>query len=242
MNHIVNFCCNDRKGFESLPFSDITFQLGPFYLLLTIYNNKCLFYKGTNTCPIMLGPLMLCLLKDQCTHDTLFQKISAAFPGLACCLQGYASDCEKALRNLACYLQGYTSDCEKALRNSMALAFPCSVEYICMIHGKKNIEKCSKLGLSNKLILEIKEDIFDQGGLIYARSNKVLSEQWHQLKNKWHDLESAEKLSPSFVQYFEKHKKEDLTDHMTVMLSKDAGFGDQVVTTNPTESTNAVIK
>ena len=95
MNHIVNFCCNDRKGFESLPFSDITFQLGPFYLLLTIYNNKCLFYKGTNTCPIMLGPLMLCLLKDQCTHDTLFQKISAAFPGLACCLQGYASDCEK---------------------------------------------------------------------------------------------------------------------------------------------------
>ena len=68
-----------------------------------------------------------------------------------------------------------------------------------MIHGKKNIsEKCSKLGLSNKLIREIKEDIFGKGGFIYARSSKVFDEQCRQLKYKWHDLESAEKLSPSF--------------------------------------------
>ena len=71
MNDIVNFCCNDRKGFKSLLFSDITFQLGPFYLLLTVFNNTCLFYEGTDTCPVMLGPLMLCMLKDQCTYDTL---------------------------------------------------------------------------------------------------------------------------------------------------------------------------
>ena len=128
MNGIVNFCCNDRKGFKSLLFSDITFQLGTFYLLLTVFNNTCLFYEGTDTCPVMLGPLMLCMLKDQCTYDTLFQKMSSAVPGLAY------------------YLQGYASDCEKDLRNSMALAFPHSVGYICMIHGKKNIsEKCSNL-------------------------------------------------------------------------------------------------
>ena len=92
------------------------------------------------------------------------------------------------------------------------------------------------------MIREIKEDIFDQGGLIYARSNKAFDEQCRQLKNKWHDLESAEKLNPNFVQYFEKHKEEDIKDHMRVMLSKDAGFGDQVVTTNLIESANAVIK
>ena len=80
-----------------------------------------------------------------------------------------------------------------------------------MIHGKKNIsEKCSKLGLSNKLIREINEDIFDQGGLIYARTNKAFDEQCRQLKNKCHDLVSAEMLSPSFVQYLEKHKEEDI--------------------------------
>ena len=201
LNDIVNFCCNDRKGFKSLLFSDITFHLGPFYLLLSVYNNTCLFYEGTNTCPVMLGPLMLCLLKDQCTYDTVFQKMSSTVPGLA-----------------SCYLQGYASDCEsphpKSLRNFMALALPHRVWYICMIHGKK----CSKFGLSNKLIREIKEDIFDQGGLIYAKSSKALDEQCRQLKNKWYDLESAEKLSPSFVQCFEKHKEEDIKDHMRVML------------------------
>ena len=40
---------------------------------------------------------------------------------------------------------------------------PHSVGYICMIHEKKNrSEKCSKLDLSNELIRETKEDIFDQ--------------------------------------------------------------------------------
>ena len=107
-----------------------------------------------------------------------------------------------------------------------------------MIHGKK----CSKFGLPNKLIREIKEDIFNQGGLIYAKSNKALDEQCRQLKNKWYDLESADKLSPSFVQCFEKHKEEDIKDHMRVMLSKDAGFGNHVVTTNLIESANIMIK
>ena len=37
---------------------------------------------------------------------------------------------------------------------------------------------------------------------------------------KWHDLELLEKLSPGFVQYFEKHKQENIKDHMRVILSK----------------------
>ena len=87
------------EKFKCLLISDTTFQFGPFYLLLTVYSNTCLFYEGINTCPVMLGPLMLCLLKDQYTYDTLFQKTSSTVPGLACYLQGYASDCEKALRD-----------------------------------------------------------------------------------------------------------------------------------------------
>ena len=94
MNDIVNFCCNNRKGFKSLLFSVITFQLGRFYLLLTVYNNICLLYEGTNTCPVMLGPLTLRLLKDQCTYDILFQKVSSTVPGLACFLERYAFNCE----------------------------------------------------------------------------------------------------------------------------------------------------
>ena len=75
----------------------------------------------------MLGPLMLYLLKDQCTYDTLFQKMSSTVPGLAC------------------YLQGYASDCEKSLRNSMALAFPHSVGYICDIFFKLCVYKLLRM-------------------------------------------------------------------------------------------------
>ena len=66
MNDIVHFYCNDREEFKSLLFLDITFQLGRFYLLLTVYNNTWLFCEGTNTYPIMFRPLTLCMLKDQC--------------------------------------------------------------------------------------------------------------------------------------------------------------------------------
>ena len=89
---------------------------------------------------------------------------------------------------------------------------------------------------------EIKKDIFGQGCLIYAKRSKAFDEQCRQLKNKWHDLESAERLIPSFVQYFKKYKQESVIDNTRVMLSKDAGFVDQFVTTNPIGPANPLIK
>ena len=49
-------------------------------------------------------------------------------------------------------------------------------------------------------------------------------------------------LSPGFAHYFEKHKQEDIKDHMRVMLSTGTGFGDHAVITNPIESANPLIK
>ncbi|CAH3163407.1 unnamed protein product, partial [Porites lobata] len=46
----------------------------------------------------MLGPVMLCMLKDKATYLTLFQKISAQVPGLQVNLKGYCTDSEEALR------------------------------------------------------------------------------------------------------------------------------------------------
>ena len=82
IDDLANFCCNSRAEFKSLLFADITFQLGPFYLLLTAYANTTLFTKGTENCPVMIGPLMLCMLKDKQTYLTLFQKLSNFLPGL----------------------------------------------------------------------------------------------------------------------------------------------------------------
>ncbi|XP_066919345.1 uncharacterized protein [Clytia hemisphaerica] len=225
IDDIINFCCNDTEGYRSLLFNDITFELGPFFLLLTVYTNTFLYTANTTTCPVMIGPMMLCLLKDQSTYDTLYDKITSKAPGIPI------------------YMQGTASDCEQALRNALSKAFPHSLLFNCAIHGKKNIsEKMTELGLSMRLQRIIKEDIFGDGGLIYASSWSSYESLCQTLKEKWEQLELAEKTKSSFVSYFERYKQDDIKEHMRVQLSRDAGFGDQVVTTNPIESGNAILK
>ena len=225
MDDIINFCCNEKAGFKSLFLTDLTFQLGPFYVLLTSYTNTTLFVKGTNVCPTMLGPLILCMLKHEQTYITLFQKLKAHRPGLQV------------------YLQGYATDSEAALRNVMAREFPLTQAFICTIHAKKNIsEKCKSLGLSQALTSSIIRDIFGVGGLVYANSRNEFEKRFNEFKLVWNELESAEKRHPQFVVYFDRNKKEDIFDHMHVKLSMDAGFGDQMITTNQIESMNAVLK
>ena len=73
LEDLANFCCSDKNQFKSMLFIDITFQLGPFYLLLTAYQNTTLFVKATEGCPTMIGPLMLCMLKTN-VHISLFFK------------------------------------------------------------------------------------------------------------------------------------------------------------------------
>ena len=74
---IANFCCNDINGCKSLLYCDLTFQLGPFYLLLTAYNNTLLHYKDTDHCPVMIGPMMLCMMKDEPTYLSLIHTYEA---------------------------------------------------------------------------------------------------------------------------------------------------------------------
>ena len=134
LEDLANFCCSDKNQFKSMLFIDITFQLGLFYHLLTAYQNTTLFVKATEGCPTMIEPLTLCMLKDECTYLTLFQKMTAHMSGL----KGY--------------LQGYASDHEKPLRNALPHEFPAAVSCICVVHAKTNIsENCSELVLSKAL-------------------------------------------------------------------------------------------
>ena len=41
-----------------------------FYLLLTAYQNTTLLLKGTEGFSTMIGPLMLCMFKDECIYFT----------------------------------------------------------------------------------------------------------------------------------------------------------------------------
>lgn len=53
---IANFCCDDVDGHKSILYADVTFQLGPFFVLVTSYCNTTLFTKRAThpVCPVML--------------------------------------------------------------------------------------------------------------------------------------------------------------------------------------------
>ena len=51
LNNIVKFCCHKRSNQVSELSVDVTFQLGPFYLLVQTYKNTVFQVKGTNRHP-----------------------------------------------------------------------------------------------------------------------------------------------------------------------------------------------
>ena len=71
-------------------------SLGLFFVLVTSYRNTTLYTKNSShpVCPVLLGPVMLCMLKDKATYITLFQKITARLPGVKAYLQVYCTDGE----------------------------------------------------------------------------------------------------------------------------------------------------
>lgn len=225
---IVNFCCNKVDGHMSMLYVDVTFKLGPFFVLVTTYRNTTLFTKRSNppTCPVMLGPVMLCMLKDKSTYLTLFQKLSAQVPGLQVSLKGYCTDSEEALRQ------------------ALAQVFPSSVSLLCKVHAQKNIEdKCHKLRFSQSFTNDIINDIFGSGGLVFASSYEEYNSTLDCLTKKWDEQEFSESPEePSFSKYFRRYKAEEIWNHVTAKASSDAGFGDEVQANNIPESANAFVK
>ena len=63
IDNLVKFCCLKKEEFVSERGVDLTFQLGPFYLLVTSYKNTLLEVKDRRCSPSFLGPVMICLTK-----------------------------------------------------------------------------------------------------------------------------------------------------------------------------------
>ena len=71
-----------------------------YYLDDDSYKNTTLYMMNSSppVCLVLLGPIMLCMLKDKALYITLFQKMTACIPGLKVYLQAYWADGKKALR------------------------------------------------------------------------------------------------------------------------------------------------
>ena len=228
VDDVVNFCCNDVTGHKSLLYVDVTFQLGPFFVLMITYKNTTVFTRRSQppTCPLMIGPMMLCMLKDKSTYLTLFQKLTAQVPGLKV------------------YLQGYSSDSEDALKQALAHKFERSLSFLCKIHVQRNIvEKCRKLHLSQSVTDVLIHDIFGSGGLVYSETEQAYKSTLDELRLRWDRLELADtNKPPRFARYYHVYKSEIIWHHVTAKASRDAGFEDKAQTNNVPESANALLK
>ncbi|CAB3990896.1 Hypothetical predicted protein, partial [Paramuricea clavata] len=168
IDNIVRFCCSKNKGFVSELGVDLIFQLGPFYLLVTTFKDTLLKVKGSEHSPTFVGPMMICMTKDQQTYLSFVHRLVREVPGLSK------------------FLHAYGTDSEDALTNALAAGFPSSAHLLCYIHCKKNVqEKCKQI--ANCL------DLFGRHGLLWCQSSELFVKQTTQLVEKWDALESNER-------------------------------------------------
>ena len=149
MNNIIKFCCHTKAGLVSELGLDVTFQLGPFYVLVTTYKNTLLRVKDGSHSPTCLGPMMICLTKEQSTY----------------------------LSFMHCLLRDATgTDNEPGLRNACAAGMQNSSGLLCYLHSKRNIQvKLKELGISQSLTNRICQDIFAKGsGLLWENYKECL--------------------------------------------------------------------
>ena len=189
IDNMIRFCCLKELGV------DLTFQLGPFYLLVTTFKNTLLKVKGSEHCPTFVGPMMVCMTKDQQTYLSFVHRLVREVSGLSK------------------FLHAYGTDSKDALINALAAGFPSSAHLLCYIHCKKNVqEKCKQIGLSQALTSQICSDLFGRHGLLYCQSSELFEKQTTQLVEKWNTLESSEgKCDPQFSTYFLRYKKTTVT-------------------------------
>lgn len=150
----MKFCCHDRESQVSELGVYVTFRLGPFYVLVTSFRNTTLRVKRANNHPSFLGPVMICMTKEESTYLSFIPCLNREIPGLSE------------------FLRATGTDDERALTNALVADFRNAAPLLCYIHSRRNVkEKCRRLGLSSTLVSRICEDLFKaMSGLIWSSS------------------------------------------------------------------------
>ena len=81
INDIIKFCCHQEAGMVSDLGAAITFQLGPFFLLVTSYKNTILRVNGSNHSPNVLEPVMICMTKEEHSYFSFMHSLLREVPG-----------------------------------------------------------------------------------------------------------------------------------------------------------------
>ena len=108
----MKFCCHDRVNEVSELGVDVTFQLGPFYVLVTSFKNT-----------VLRGPVMICMTRDESTYLSFIHCLICEKPGLSE------------------FIHATGTDDEHALRNALAAGFRNAAPLLCYIHSQRNIKE-----------------------------------------------------------------------------------------------------
>lgn len=80
VNDIKSFCTEFGKS--SVLSVDATFKLGPFWAMVTMYQNLILRRKGQQNHPVMIGPVALVKDKTEKSYGHLFKALVSEEPSL----------------------------------------------------------------------------------------------------------------------------------------------------------------
>ena len=175
LNNIVKLCCHWRPNQISELGVDLTFQLGPFYVLVTSYKNTVLKVKGTDRHPCCIGHVMICLTKEETTYLSFIHCLTREIPGLSE------------------HLHATGTDGERALINALGAGFQRAVPLLRYIHSERNVRaKGRKFGMPSALVERICQDLYRQGsGLIWSSSREAFDTRAKVLMEEWDTLERS---------------------------------------------------
>ena len=228
IDNIANFCCCDNPNFRSVFGTDFTFNLGEFFVLISVYKNTSLFVKNTTRCPTMLGPAMICHTKNAKVMKIFYDSMLESCPGLAFHLKVVGSDGEKSIMHESCS------------------AFPSSLLLLCMRHAEQNVErKLTELRCSNQVKKRVMEDLFGsllKKGLLHCEDLDSFDESAERIMLGWDEMEE-EPLS-EFTKYFKTYKLEQFKYHLSRASVKAAGVVDcpEFFYNNSCEFMNRLVK
>ena len=169
---------------------DPTFDIGSYNVTPITYQHLLLENRHDGKQPSMIGPVLVHDKKTTETYSTFAGTIKTFRPGLSEVLS-FGTDGEKPL------IDGFKNNFDR------------SVNLLCILHLKKNVErKLLDLGISGNVKQDILADVFGkrsgnvfESGLADAPSRENFQQQLEQLKENFRKQKQKNSLIASSVQY-----------------------------------------
>ena len=226
LNDIMRFCTD--KDNCSILGVDVTFNIGPFYVTITVYRHTLLRSTQYGVEPAMIGPI---LLHQGKSYESYFP-----LPSLM------VKYCPKLKE-----LQAIGTDCEKALINAVVSVFQMALHLLCDLHMKDNIdEKMREYQLDPSLCVEIRQKIFGKKighskvpGMVDCRDETEIDQKINEALSFLYERQVAN----GFITYF-LAKCELIRRTMAADVRARAGLGNppELYRQQANESINRVVK